>query len=206
VRSIKKSQLKSPVLPDTGQPAARVRMLEAALKLFARQGFHGTSTRELATALEVQPSALYAHFASKEDVLAELTELGWSAHHKALQGALLEAGPKPVDQLRAVVQANARFHAAWPLLAIVAHEEGDALPEARARVVQVLRQQTVELLVQVLERGATTKAFSLVDVQTTAAAIGAMALRIPWWFEPTEAFTVDALAKAQAELALRMVG
>jgi AcrR family transcriptional regulator len=181
-------------------------MLEAALKLFARQGFNGTSTRDLAAALEVQPSAMYAHFASKEDVLAELIELGYSAHQKALQAALLDAEPKPVLQLAALVKANARFHAAWPLLAVVVHEEVHALPDARMKVINVLREQTLDLLRRVLERGAASGAFELADLFTTVAAIGAMALRIPYWFEPSAALTIDGLAEAQATLALRMVG
>jgi AcrR family transcriptional regulator len=206
MRALGRAKLKGPVLPASGKPQARVRMLEAALKLFARQGFNGTSTRELAAALEVQPSAMYAHFASKEDVLAELTELGYSAHQKALQAALLDARPVPAEQLAALVRANARFHAAWPLLAIVVHEEVHALPEERMKVINLLRQQTVDVIRQLLERGVAAKAFDLPDLSTTAAAIGAMALRVPYWFDASAGFTVDALADAQAQLALRMVG
>jgi AcrR family transcriptional regulator len=206
MRAFSSAQFKGVVLPPSGKPAARGRMLEAALRLFARQGFNGTSTRDLTSALEVQPSALYAHFASKEDVLAELVELGWEAHRKALHHAVLEAGAEPDRQIAALVRANARFHATYPLLAVVVHEEMHALSDERMRVVRLLRQQTLELVTQVIERGISQQRFDVPNLVATVAAIGAIALRIPHWFEAGPALTIDGLADAQAELVLRMLG
>lgn len=180
-------------------------MLAAALKLFARQGFHGASTRDLTSALEVQPSALYAHFASKEEVLAELIEIGYEAHHHALREAVVGSGATPRDQMAALVRANAKFHATFPLLAVVVHEEVHALTEERLKVANVFRAQSVGLLTQVVEHGVTTGAFKPPHVQTTVAAIGAMALRIPYWFQPGADFKIDELAEAHVELALRML-
>jgi AcrR family transcriptional regulator len=181
-------------------------MLEMALKLFAQQGFHGSSTRDLTTALEVQPSALYAHFASKEDVLVELMEIGYEAHHQALRDGLLEAGAASEDQLAALVRANARFHVKHALLAVVVHEEIHAVPHERMKVANMLRQQTVALLTQVLERGVASGVFEPPHLLTTVAAIGAMALRIPYWFGAEADLSVEALADAQVTLALRMAG
>jgi AcrR family transcriptional regulator len=194
------------VLPPSDAPAARQRVLEAALKLFARAGYHGASTRELTQALEMQPSALYAHFDSKEAVLAELVEHGYSAHQRALRAALLEVNAKPAEQIAALVRANARFHATYPLLAVVVHEEVHALPEKRTQVVSLLQLQTLTLLTEVVQRGVDQKVFDPPDLMTTVAAIGAMALRIPYWFEPGKEFDVERLCDAQVALALRVLG
>jgi hypothetical protein len=40
----------------------------------------------------------------------------------------------------------------------------------------------------------------------TAAAISAMGLRIPYWYEPGSSLDVATLAEMHAELALRMLG
>ncbi|MGN0867050.1 MAG: TetR/AcrR family transcriptional regulator [Oligosphaeraceae bacterium] len=48
---------------------AKERILKAALGLFARRGFQGVSVRDIAQAVELTPPALYAHFASKQEVL-----------------------------------------------------------------------------------------------------------------------------------------
>jgi AcrR family transcriptional regulator len=54
-------------------PASRQRILDAALKLFAEQGYAETSVAEVqaASGLSSGSGALYKHFASKEQLLAE---------------------------------------------------------------------------------------------------------------------------------------
>lgn len=193
-------------LPPGTVEGPRRALLEAALLLFARRGFHGTSVRDLAAALEQQPSALYKHFPSKEHVLAALVQLGFAAHHSALLEALLSAGGDPAAQLAALVRENARLHARWPLLAVVVNDELHALPEELLQPVVALKDASVSLLGRVLERGQQDGVFELVDLPTTAAAISAMGVRIPLWFSPTPDFDVEDLAQRQARLALRLVG
>jgi AcrR family transcriptional regulator len=66
---------RGPGRPRRGEmPNTRERLLEAALKLFAAQGFEGTSLREIATETGVQSSAIYAHFASKQDIFDYLMD------------------------------------------------------------------------------------------------------------------------------------
>ncbi|MFN2557237.1 MAG: TetR/AcrR family transcriptional regulator [Nitriliruptorales bacterium] len=49
-------------------------VLPAALELFTRQGFHGTSMQDVATRLAITKPALYHHVRSKEEVLTRLAE------------------------------------------------------------------------------------------------------------------------------------
>ena len=44
------------------------KIVAAASKLFARQGYHGTSTREIARLAEVSENTLFRHFSCKEDL------------------------------------------------------------------------------------------------------------------------------------------
>lgn len=44
------------------------KILGAAAQLFARQGYHGTSTREIARLAEVNENTLFRHFEHKEDI------------------------------------------------------------------------------------------------------------------------------------------
>ncbi len=54
--------------------AVRDRLLDAALRLFARKGFESASVRELAEAADVTRPTLYYHFGSKEGLYLELVE------------------------------------------------------------------------------------------------------------------------------------
>jgi AcrR family transcriptional regulator len=193
-------------LPPALAGGARGRLLQTALRLFASKGFHGTSIRDLATALEMQPSAVYAHFPSKDHLLAELVRGGNAFHHDELRAALLEAGSSPKEQIRGIVRANARLHATYPLLAIIVNEEARFLPEELFGAATVLREQSIALIRQVLERGIARKEFAPPHLMTALAAIAALGSRIPYWYGSDTGLDVEALADAQAELALRMLG
>jgi AcrR family transcriptional regulator len=52
----------------------RERILEHAADLFAARGYHGTSTREIASRVGIRQPSLFHHFASKRHILAELLE------------------------------------------------------------------------------------------------------------------------------------
>jgi AcrR family transcriptional regulator len=184
----------------------RARILEESLRLFAAQGFHGSSMRDLAGRVGIQPSALYVHFPSKEHVLAELARAGHEVHHEALRGALLEAGSEPADQLQSLVTANARVHARHPHLAIVINGEMGALSSDLAAPALALRKQSLALLLDVLKRGVAMGRFRLPNLEVVAGAIGAMGMRIPYWYSPAGGLDIEALAAMQGELALRLVG
>ena len=53
------------------------RILQAAQKLFARSGYDGTTTRELATAAGVAEGTLFRHFDNKKAILIQVATEGW---------------------------------------------------------------------------------------------------------------------------------
>jgi TetR/AcrR family transcriptional regulator, cholesterol catabolism regulator len=55
-----------------------------AARLFAERGFHGTSIGDLAEAMGLQKGSLYAHIASKQELLYETMREGADAFHAAL--------------------------------------------------------------------------------------------------------------------------
>ncbi|MDJ0676552.1 MAG: helix-turn-helix domain-containing protein [Calothrix sp. MO_167.B42] len=55
----------------------RDRILQAAQRLFAAQGFDGTTTRDLAKAASVAEGTLFRHFPNKKAILIEVATAGW---------------------------------------------------------------------------------------------------------------------------------
>lgn len=53
-----------------GSESSRQRILEAAFKVFSREGYERASTLAIATEAKVSKRDLYANFASKHDILA----------------------------------------------------------------------------------------------------------------------------------------
>jgi AcrR family transcriptional regulator len=196
----------APKLPALAKTGTYRRILEEALVLFAQRGFHGTSVRDIASAVGLQIAALYVHFPSKGHVLAELCRVGHEEHQRGLRAALLDAGSEPADQLTALVRAHVRMHAEYAMLATVSNHELHAVPEELAGETMMLRRQSESLLLEVAERGVAQKKFHPPDVVLTAAAVGAMGMRVAQWYRPELGKTIDEIANVYAELALRMFG
>jgi len=203
----------TPALPP--RPAAegtRGRILLAGLGLFAEHGYHGTSIRDIAAEAAVQSASLYAHFPSKEAILAELVLAGHEEHHARLVTALLHSDADPRDRLAALVRAHVRTHTDYPMLAVVASNEMHALSPAAAAPAVAVRRRSEAMLAEVLLREVLTigqqhGAFDLVHPEATAAAIGSMGIRVANWYPaPQAGLTPSQLADVYASLALRMAG
>ena len=110
-----------------------------------------------------------------------------------------------MDQLRSVVRANAQMHMAYPHLAVIVNDELHALPPELAEPGLALRRQGIALLTDIVGRGIALGRFHDRHPAVTIAAIGAMSLRIPYWYLASDNLTPDDVAEAQAELAVRMV-
>ncbi|MEV0582072.1 TetR/AcrR family transcriptional regulator [Nonomuraea sp. NPDC050310] len=179
------------------------RILRAALLLFAERGFHGTSIRELALACEIRSATLYAHFPTKEHILAELVRIGHEAHHAQLMAA---HGPDPVSHLRAVVRAHVLSHASYPLLAVVANNELHALSPDMASQALLLRADGRQLLTDILNRGIAAGVFDLDDAFLAVTAISGMGMRVASWYEDGLPYSPEEIADTYATYALRLAG
>lgn len=78
--------------------ARRKHILETALKLFARHGFDGTSTKQIAQAAGVAEGLIFHYFPSKDDLLNAVFETRHSFFGE-LQSLLEGAEPKPAAEV-----------------------------------------------------------------------------------------------------------
>lgn len=185
----------------------RGRILLAALELFAQRGFHAASIRDIAEQAGLVSASLYSHFPSKEAILAELVFLGHDEHQRRLMTALLGAGPRPRDQLAALVRTHVLSHAEFPVLAVVANRGIRELSPSAAAPSLALSNHSSALLSEVLERGVASDEFVLDDELVVSGVIATMGASVSTWWPPrSHLITAERLADGQARLALRMVG
>jgi AcrR family transcriptional regulator len=82
-------------------------LLTAAARLFRRQGFDATSTRDIAAAVGMHSGSPFYHFKSKDALLYAVMEEGMHAavarQSKALQGC---AAAQPYEQARCLIRAH----------------------------------------------------------------------------------------------------
>ena len=84
----------------------RSQLTREAARLFAEKGYHGTSIGDLAQAMGVQKGSLYAHIASKHDLLYETMREGANAFHAALD-EIPEDAP-PTEKIRHALRGHLR--------------------------------------------------------------------------------------------------
>ena len=125
-----------------GRPAAaesgetRARILRAARESFAAGGYRRASNQAIAAAAGVTPNALYHYFASKADLFAAAYEASLAVLLDAYRAAAARSD-EPVEQLCALVEANATLNRAHPGLAeflAVAPLEARRHPELAAKL------------------------------------------------------------------------
>jgi TetR/AcrR family transcriptional regulator, cholesterol catabolism regulator len=110
-------------------PTRRNELTRQAARLFARQGYHGTSMEDLAEAMGVQKATLYTHVRSKEDLLYELCRDGAQAFHAALDGVPEDL---PVtERIRLALRAHLRVVAEQLDVSTVFTREWRYLDDAR---------------------------------------------------------------------------
>lgn len=55
----------------------KTRILQAALRLFAKKGYDGTTTKDLAEKAKVAEGTIFRHFSNKKAILVEVATNGW---------------------------------------------------------------------------------------------------------------------------------
>jgi AcrR family transcriptional regulator len=181
-------------------------IMKTALRLFAERGFGGTSVRDLAKAADVQPATLYAHFPSKDHVLAELIRIGHEHHFQCLRNALLESQPEPAQQIAALVRAHVTAHAEFPTLAVVANAELHACEPSLISAALELRKQSEQMFLEVINRGIRGGVFDVPNGWLALAVIAGSGLRVAHWYAPSFEMSIAQIADAYAEYAWRVLG
>jgi AcrR family transcriptional regulator len=80
-------------------------ILDEAARLFAAQGFHGTSVRDIVRAIDMLPGSLYYHFATKEALLAAVYAEGVRRISAAV-GTAIAGKREPWERLEAACVAH----------------------------------------------------------------------------------------------------
>jgi AcrR family transcriptional regulator len=175
---------------------------DAASDLFRRHGYAATSVRDIARALDIQGASLYAHVASKEDVLWAIVDRVASRFEMAA-GAVL-AGTDDADAtLRRLVRAHVEVVTGDVGEAqVFIHEWRHLSGERRAAVLE--RRDAYEAAFRgVIADGIATGIFAMTD-PTMAATFLLTALNgIPTWYRADGPVSPAQLADLYADLAVR---
>ena len=192
------------LLVDIQADAAR-RLVLAAVAAFAARGYYATTTRDISVAAGMSPSAMYVHYASKEDLLFQALKIAHDAARRAISESA-RAITAPDERLRMIAHDFTLWHADHPSLARVAQYELDALSPQHYMVIANVRHRTESIVRAEIQHGLEQGVFQVQDVATSTRAILSMGIDVSRWFRAGGTLTSSVLADNYAELALRIVG
>lgn len=184
--------------------ARRREIDEVASELFHANGYAATSVRDIAKALDIQGASLYAHVASKEDVLFSIVDKAAAAFEARADEATEEtAASDPVERLAALVEAHVDVVTADPERASVFVTEWRHLsPDRRAAIAQ-RRDAYEHRFREVIDDGITVGAFRATDTNLAATFILTALNGVAAWYRPDGRLSADRIADTYVDLALR---
>jgi TetR/AcrR family transcriptional regulator, cholesterol catabolism regulator len=179
----------------------RQQIEDAASALFRERGYAATSVRDIAQSLNLQGGSLYAHMASKEDVLWSIVMRAAARFDSEVRPSATAGTPAP-DRLRAMIRAHVGVVTSSQRDAAVFLHEWRFLSDERRREVAARRDAYEALFRDTIADGVTRGELRPVDPKLTAIALLSSLNGIATWFRPARGLTADEIADQHADLFL----
>jgi TetR/AcrR family transcriptional regulator, cholesterol catabolism regulator len=187
---------------ETG--ARRREIDEVASELFHANGYAATSVRDIARALDIQGASLYAHVASKEDLLWAIVDRAATAFERAADRAVADTPTADaVERLAALVEAHVGVVTADPRRSSVFVTEWRHLSADRRVAIGTRRDAYEARFRATIEDGAAVGALRATDPAVAATFILTALNGIATWYRPDGRLSPDRIADHYVELALR---
>jgi AcrR family transcriptional regulator len=135
-----------------GPPVADKRrlILDAAVRVFARDGYHTSRVGDIAEEAGIAHGLLYHYFSSKEEVLATVFRENWAELLEAFH-RVEASGEPPEEQLRGVAKILLRSWRNDPDLVRVMVREVARSPHLQAQVDEL--REGIQTIQRIVERG-----------------------------------------------------
>ena len=134
----------------TGSEEKRRQILDAAVRVFARKGFHTSRVGDIAEEAGVAHGLLYHYFASKDEVLETVFRENWAVLLDRIQ-AVEDSGEPARDQLRHVAAILLRTWLHEPDVVRVLVREIARSPEVQGRIGELVK--PIASIRRIIERG-----------------------------------------------------
>ncbi len=180
---------------------------DVASSLFHEHGYSGTSVRDIARALDIQGASLYAHVASKQDLLWSIVDGTAARFEAAADAATINAEPEaaevPAERLAALVRAHVGIVTDDIERASVFIHEWRSLSTERRAEIAGRRDAYEQRFREVIADGVGAASFAPVDPVAAAAYLLTALNGLVAWYRPDRRLDPAALADAYVQLSLQ---
>ncbi|HEU0335133.1 MAG TPA: TetR/AcrR family transcriptional regulator [Gaiellaceae bacterium] len=144
------------IAPGPAVADKRRLILDAAVRVFARDGYHTSRVGDIAEEAGIAHGLLYHYFASKEEVLATVFRENWAELLEAFH-RVESSGEPPEEQLRGIAKILLRSWRNDPDLVRVMVREVARSPHLQAQVDEL--REGFQTIQRIVERGQADGAF-----------------------------------------------
>lgn len=190
-----------------GAPAPRRRradeIVAAAAKVFARRGYHGASTQDIADVLGIRQASLYYYFQSKEAALEAVCADGVEDY--ALRALAIQRGPggaaDKVAQLVIQHLAPMRERLDFTLAFL---RERRFLPEPARKRIRAIEKRYERIIERVIQEGIGSGEFRAdLDARMATLALLGLGNSAALWYGREPGATHERIVQSYVELLLR---
>jgi AcrR family transcriptional regulator len=172
----------------------REEIIAAAVKLWARHGYHATSVTDLCEATGLGKGALYHHIGSKEEVLFEI--------HTRFVDPMLEIGREVLvsdlsarQKLERIGEELLELIARYQDYVTVFYREFNSLSKDRLQSVRAKRREFEQIIDKIIAEGVAAGEFRDLPVHLTTLAFLGMHNYTYAWFQPTGQMSSEVIAR-----------
>lgn len=169
--------------------------------LFSARGYQATSIRDIARELDLQGGSLYAHVASKEEVLWEIVTRAADAFLAGVR-PIAESDAPPIDRLRAMIATHVEIVISRRSQSTVFFQDWQHLSPARRDEIIRLRDEYEGLFRRVIAEGISSGDLRVVDSKLTAIYLLSALNGIPGWYREDGDRSPGELARGFSDLLL----
>ncbi|HEX6469095.1 MAG TPA: TetR/AcrR family transcriptional regulator [Streptosporangiaceae bacterium] len=180
-------------------------LLTSAVRCFAANGFHATTTRDISAGVGLSPAALYVHFRTKELVLYAISRIGHERALAYIRAPAAEQTAGAAEQVRAMIARHVAWHARHHVAARVCQYELNGLRPEHYDEIRELRHQHAEVVRTAVSRGVADGTFATVDVNRVVRAMLSLGIDLVRWYRLDGPDSPEQLGEFYADLALKMV-
>lgn len=180
-------------------------VLDAAMTVFLRTGYHGATVRDVAAESGLSVAGIYHHHASKQEMLQRILDHGMDDLLWRCRAAVAE-GSDEVERFGLLVETMALFHTHRREIGFLAASEMRSLdPDARAHMTarRAVQQRLVDA--EVLA-GVQNGRMRTPHAREASRAVVTMCKSIAEWYNPAGPFTPEDVAERYVAFALGLVG
>jgi AcrR family transcriptional regulator len=175
-------------------------VVDAATRLFAERGYHGSGVADIGREAGIQRGALYYHIGSKEELLFDVLR----RHvEESLAGEerIAAADLDPEQKFRALLRHHIRTATTRRHEARIYIADASALNDEHAAQLQRLRARVEQIWIDILEEGVAAGVFRTADHVVVNGLLG-LANTVFLWYRPDGPRDPDQIADTYSEVLL----